>query len=120
MYKVTEKIPPKKFKFSPNILFYMIKKTQTKKEPSYSACVLWELCYHYETLTTNRVGNIFWLTDSHASNILREMWKKGWLSRKIEYTKPHGRRFRYRMTEKGGKLFLWLENKGVFENDIEE
>ena len=46
------------------------------------------------------------------------MWKKGWLSREIEYTKPHGRRFRYRMTEKGGNLFLWLEDNGVFENDI--
>jgi DNA-binding MarR family transcriptional regulator len=95
----------------------MIKKTQTKKEPSYSARVLWTL-YHYETLTTKEVVDIFRLTESHASNVLREMWKKGWLSRKIEYTKPHGRRFIYRMTEKGVNLFLWLGNKGVFENDI--
>ena len=55
------------------------------------------------------------ISKPHASNILREMWRKGWLSRRVEYIKPHGRRFKYRLTKKGGDLFLWLRDQGVFE-----
>ena len=93
----------------------MIKESQTKEEPSFSALILELLSHPYDSLTTEDVGNIFWLTDQHASNILREMWKKGWLSRKVEYAKPRRRHFRYHMTEKGYNLFLWLSERGVFE-----
>ena len=76
---------------------------------------MWYLYYDYDTATTKDVDDLCYISESHASNLLREMWKKGWLSRKVEYVKPHGRRFRYHMTQKGLDLFLWLCDKKVFE-----
>jgi len=49
----------------------------------------------------------------HASNLLRTMWGKGWLSRKIEYIKLHGRCYRYYMSAKGRNLIEWLDSIGV-------
>lgn len=87
----------------------------TKKDLAYSVEILWQLYYPYDSITTKDVHNIFWISDQHASNILRSMWGKKWLSRKIEYTKPHGRRYRYFITKKGVELIEWLESKGVVE-----
>lgn len=93
----------------------MIRKSQTREEPSYSALILELLSYPYDSLTTNDVANIYWLSDQHASNILRQMWRKGWLSREVKYRKPRRRYYRYYITEKGYNLFLWLSERGVFE-----
>lgn len=87
----------------------------TKKDPAHSVEILWQLYSQCDSITTKDVGNILWISDQHASNILRSMWGKKWLSRKIEYTKPHGRRYRYFITDKGVELIEWLESKGVVE-----
>ena len=87
----------------------------TKKEPAYSVQILRLLYFTYDTIITKEVGDVLWISDAHASNLLRYMWGKGWISRKLEYLKPHGRRFRYTITDKGYNLIVWLESQGVIE-----
>lgn len=85
----------------------------TKKEPAYSVEILWQLyCHNYDSITTIEVSDLLWIPEQLASSTLRRMWGKQYLTRKIEYLKPHGRRYRYFITEKGCKLIEWLE-KGV-------
>ena len=86
-----------------------------KKEPAYSVEILWMLYHPYDTITSKDVENELWISLPHASNLLRYMWRKGWLSRKLEYLKPHGRHYRYTMTEKGCNLIEWLDSRGVIE-----
>ena len=93
----------------------MINKSQTNKETTYSVYILGYLYHRYNSFTTKDVSDIFRISYAHASNILRTMWGKGWLSRKLEYVKPHGRRYRYFMTEKVRNLIEWLESKGVID-----
>ena len=93
----------------------MIKKSEKFKNPSYSAFILEILDDPYCSVTTNSVSDMFNISYQHASNILREMWRKGWLSRKVEYRKPKIRYYIYDITEKGYNLFLWLYKKGVYD-----
>jgi hypothetical protein len=94
----------------------MIEESDKNKCPSYSALILEILGNPYvDYITTNDVVDGFRISYQHASNILREMWRRGWLSRKVEYRKPRIRYYRYYITEKGDNLLVWLYKKGVYD-----
>ena len=86
-----------------------------EKRYSYSIEVLLYLHCEYSTITTKDAQDLLYLSETHSSNVLRHMWRKGWVERRIEYTKPHGRHFIYTMAEKGYNLLEWLDKKGIID-----
>lgn len=86
-----------------------------EKKYSYAVYILQYLHYELDTITSKDVQEFLRLSLSHSSNLLIRMWRKGWLKRDLEIVKPHGRRFKYRLTQKGTDLLLWLREQGLFE-----
>ena len=72
-----------------------------EKKYAYSIDVLLYLHCEYSRITTRDVQDLLYLTQPHASNLLRHMWRRGWLERKIEFIKPRGRHYIYIMSKKG-------------------
>ena len=86
-----------------------------EKNYSYSVEVLLDLYYDYSTIRTKDLQDLYYISQIHASNILRRMWRKGWVERKLQFVKPRGRYYEYRMSEKGYNLLKWLDSKGVLK-----
>ena len=84
-------------------------KLETEK-CSYSVQVLLSLI-EWEKITTKDAGDLLYISQEHASNLLRIMWKKDWLTRKVMYKKPRGRYFEYKISQKGIKLLRWLRDE---------
>ena len=52
------------------------------------------------------------ISDSYAANLLRSLWGKKFLSRKSIRKKKGGKKYSYKLMEKGDAAVKWLHKKG--------
>lgn len=52
------------------------------------------------------------ISDSYAANILRELWGKKMMSRKSIRKKRGGKKYSYKLLDRGEKIVEWLHEKG--------
>ena len=52
------------------------------------------------------------ISDSYASNLLRELWGKKLMSRKSIRKKKGGKKYSYKLLNEGEKIVEWLHLKG--------
>ena len=48
---------------------------------------------------------------SHASDVLRNLWKKGYLKRRRIKRKRGGKKYKYTISKEGEKVAKWLQNQ---------